>query len=312
MNPRSMLRILPILVAAAVSGCATDSNEGSDSGVSTLGFSGLDDAFGDYWYQGQAEITSYDLEQARYGEMHQGTAVTIFVTEDLSRNEQVKLDDPYGSPIDGVKVLKLNATRKFTTGIYPYSVMTSVFTPVYRDRDPATLKVTASIQEWCGQTFVQMNWRDEAYRIRHFSYFEQEGDGDESLGEIILEDELWTVLRLNPGDLPQGRVRILPSAVHHRLAHIDWAARSATGSVEPVEGDGDLMQFTLVYEDIPRELVVHFRRDFPHEIMYWEETTGRSSSERLTTRATLKERMMIDYWTRNSPADSVLRAQLGL
>ncbi len=31
-----------------------------------------------YWYAGNAEITSYKLEQARYGELRQGKAVKIF------------------------------------------------------------------------------------------------------------------------------------------------------------------------------------------------------------------------------------------
>ena len=36
--------------------------------------------FGDYWYQGKAELSRYDLKQVRYGEIHQGDAVLIFVT----------------------------------------------------------------------------------------------------------------------------------------------------------------------------------------------------------------------------------------
>ncbi len=38
--------------------------------------------FNDYWYDGKAEITSYKLEQARYGELHEGYVVLVFVTED--------------------------------------------------------------------------------------------------------------------------------------------------------------------------------------------------------------------------------------
>lgn len=66
----------------------------------------------------------------------------IFVTEDLSKQKHVKLDDPQANEQDAQKVLKLNLTKKFVTGIYPYPMMLSVFTPVY-DSIPAT-KVTAS------------------------------------------------------------------------------------------------------------------------------------------------------------------------
>src|SRR5688572_8355489 len=104
--------------------------------------------FGRYWYQGKAELTRYALEQARYGELHKGDAVLVFVTEPFLPEKQVKLER--GDPARGVSVLKLNSTRKFFTGIYPYSVMTSTFTPVDFGKT-GTLKVTSSTQEWCGQ-----------------------------------------------------------------------------------------------------------------------------------------------------------------
>ena len=49
--------------------------------------------FSEYWYAGKAEITSYKLTQNRYGELHQGTAVNIFVTEDFLPEKQVKADN---------------------------------------------------------------------------------------------------------------------------------------------------------------------------------------------------------------------------
>ena len=76
--------------------------------------------FKDYWYDGKAEITSYKLEQARYGELHEGYAVLVFVAEDFSKSKQVKLDDPQNAKGDDVKVLKLNRIKKFDTGIYRY------------------------------------------------------------------------------------------------------------------------------------------------------------------------------------------------
>lgn len=85
--------------------------------------------FGDYWHQGLAEVSGYTLKQARYGEMHEGDAVLVFVTEDISKNKQVKLDDPAAAGDDRLPVLKLNALKRFNTGIYTYSLMQSVFTP---------------------------------------------------------------------------------------------------------------------------------------------------------------------------------------
>ena len=75
-------------------------------------------SFGDYWYQGEAELNRYDLKQFRYGEMRGGDAVLIFVTEDFLTDKQVKYE--YGpKPESAATVLKMNATRKFITGIYP-------------------------------------------------------------------------------------------------------------------------------------------------------------------------------------------------
>src|SRR5690606_11722530 len=75
--------------------------------------------FKSYWFDGQAEITSYTLEQERYGEIREGTAVLIYVTEDFLPGAQVKADQPSET---NIPVLKLNKTKNFITGIYPYSI----------------------------------------------------------------------------------------------------------------------------------------------------------------------------------------------
>ena len=68
----------------------------------------LSEEFKKYWYAGEAEISSYQLEQARYGEIRKGTAVLIYVTEDFLPKKQVKAD--YQNT-NNVPVLKLNATN---------------------------------------------------------------------------------------------------------------------------------------------------------------------------------------------------------
>jgi hypothetical protein len=271
--------------------------------------------FGDYWYQGEAEVTSYELEQARYGEVHPGEAVMIFVTEDFSRSKQVKLDDPGAAGDDAVKVLKLNAIRKFYTGVYPYSMMTSVFTPVAPTGSlPRTLKVTTSSQEWCGHTFTQKNRTGDGWRVALFSYFESEGDRTVELPGAIPEDELWTLVRLAPEELPTGEVSLIPGTVFQRLRHLSWEVHRATARLEPAEEEG-LMVYTVDYRDLDRELTILFRRDFPHEIEGFEERTpsgfGRGA-ETLTTRARKKARILLDYWRHNGVDDGHYREQLGL
>ncbi len=72
------------------------------------------EAFKRQWYAGKAELSSYALLQARYGEIRTGEAVLIFVTEDFSTDKLVKLDEP-DKESNKVRVLKMNMTKKFVT-----------------------------------------------------------------------------------------------------------------------------------------------------------------------------------------------------
>ncbi|MEZ4687431.1 MAG: hypothetical protein R3B47_15595 [Bacteroidia bacterium] len=167
--------------------------------------------FGDYWYQGNAELSSYTLEQVRYGAVHDGTAVLVFVTEPFSKSRQVKIDRPEGGK-DELTVLKLNKTKSFITGIYPYQLMNSTFSPVEIGDYPKALKSATTVQEWCGHVYSQYNLREKGYQWRSFSYFESEGDQEKNLAEPWLEDGIWNQIRLNPESLPVGDFEMVPSS----------------------------------------------------------------------------------------------------
>ena len=174
------------------------------------------DEFQNYWYSQGAEISRFKLQQSRYGEIHDGDAVLVFVTEELNRAIQVKADRPGQQ---NVPVLKLNAVRKFFTGIYPYSIMTSIFAPINAREYPLPLKITSSTQEWCGQVYTQMNLGDGEYRVRSHSYFEEEGDQNFNLKKHVPEDAIWTMIRLAPQNLPRGDFFMIPGTVYSRLMH---------------------------------------------------------------------------------------------
>lgn len=312
---RTTLTALCLLLPALwLTGCAPEAAEAPPPARPATLATSMPDPFGDYWYQGEAELTSYTLEQARYGEVHRGEAVLIFVTEDFSRRKQVKLDDPAAGD-DAVKVMKLNLTKKFTTGIYPYSMMTSVFTPVYREQDGPTLKVTTTSQEWCGHTFTQVNRQDAAYDVHLYSYFEREGDQRLTLADAMPEDELWNLIRLAPDALPTGTVRLIPGTLFQRLRHAALTVQEAQAELRPAGGDAGLQVYTVTYPELDRTLTIRFNAAFPHEIESWEETyrSGFGPDARpLTTRARRNERIMLDYWNHNRLADAPLRAELGL
>ncbi|NJL73798.1 MAG: hypothetical protein HC892_00945 [Saprospiraceae bacterium] len=135
-----LLPILTLLLGCVLAACDSNSKNRAVAPAALVNYSSEADPFEEYWYKGLAEVNSYDLQQSRYGEMRQGEAVLVFVTEPFSASKQVKLDDPERAGNDNVSVLKTNAIRKFNTGIYDYSMMTSVFTPVQLDQFPSTLK----------------------------------------------------------------------------------------------------------------------------------------------------------------------------
>ncbi|WP_157638046.1 hypothetical protein [Flexithrix dorotheae] len=275
----------------------------------------LNEKFGDYWYQGEAELTSYKLEQARYGEIHEGKAVLIFVTEGFSKKKQVKLDNPETAGDDHVTVMKLNFTKKFDTGIYPYSLMASVFTPVERNKYSNTLKVTASAQEWCGHTFTQLNLKGNQYKGSLKSYFESEGDQELTLNKTFLEDEIWNIIRLHPQSLPTGDFKIIPGTLFQRLKHLEFDIVKASAKLEEGPEESGLMQYHVHFEQPERDLTILFRKEFPHEIISWEESYKDGFGENaptLTTKATKIETLKTDYWTKHNNEHAGLRKELGL
>jgi len=267
------------------------------------------DDFNQYWYAGEAEISSYDLQQYRYGEIHPGHAVLIFVTEPFSKKKQVKLDYPQKDPGDEVSVLKLNATKKFNTGIYPYSTIQSIFTPVSLDKYPSTLKVATSSQEWCGHTFEQLNLSKNGYDHKLFSYFESEGDVEDKIGKALLEDELLNRIRINPESLPVGKVDVIPGTIHARFAHTPLSVEKAIITLEQADRTGQML-YQINYPRLGRSVLIYFDQAFPYLIQSWEERSMKHPD--LITKATRKKTIKLDYWSRNGLEDAGLRERLGI
>ena len=265
----------------------------------------LPQVFKDYWYAGEAEITSYKLSQERYGELREGHAVSVFVTENFLPDSQVKADR---TSQDNISVLKLNATKKFFTGIYPYSIMTSTFSPI-NSMDHA-IKISNSVQEWCGQVYMQLNNR-ERYEIMAHSYFEKEADQSLSIEKTWLEDELWNLIRISPNELPTGNVPMVPSFEYIRMRHAKIGAFNAEVSLK--QGDS-ISIYEIRYPSLERNVTIYFNSTFPFEIEKWEETNSSwgSNQEVLKTTATRMKRLKSAYWSKNSNSDVSLRDSLGL
>ncbi len=308
-TPGKLFNLLCVLILLSSCESKKDTPGVSTSGKSTekenVKERNLNSEFKDYWYAGKAEITSYQLLQERYGELREGTVVNVFVTEDFLPSVQVKANN-YAE--ENIPVLKMNSTKKFLTGIYPYSIMTSTFNPVNTNKH--ALKISHSVQEWCGQVYAQLNNRDD-FEVKSHSYFEGEADLEVSLPKTWLENELWNLIRINPEDLPTGDISIIPSFEYLRLRHKEPAAHPAFGSLK--QGDS-LTTYSINYPGLQRQLTIYFNSNFPYEIEEWEETNASNPKDtlRLKTTATKLKRIRSAYWTQNSNKHIALRDSLEL
>lgn len=194
--------------------------------------------FWSYWGDGKAEINSYTVVQSRYNQPRKATLVMIYVTEPFNLSKQVKSDNSNDKDPNIISVLKLNKMKKFQTGIYDYTLMTSVFTPVNTYSigknhfdGGAPLKVNFSAHEWCGISTHQLNRTEQGMNSRQLSYFESEGDKFENLksdNQTIFADNLFIAVREVLAALPAGNYTYYPTLEYCRLFHKPLTSVNAT------------------------------------------------------------------------------------
>ncbi len=258
-----------------------------------------------YWYSGEAEISSYKLTQARYGELREGEAVMVFVTEPFSKSSNAKADNPTSKD---VPVLKLNYTKNFVTGIYPYSMMTSSFYPLNEENH--SLKLSCSSQEWCGHTYIELQNKGK-FEVEVNSYFEG-ASGNIKFKSDFMEDDLWTMIRVSQNQLPEGERMMVPSFFYLSLMHKPIKAYACTASL--IKGDST-NTYTILYPDLDRTKSITFENTFPSKILSWEETYMDGSGnkkQKLTTKGERIKTLKSAYWGKNSNSDFGLRNELGL
>lgn len=259
-----------------------------------------------YWYAGEAEITSFKLKQARYGEIREGNAVMIFVTEPFSKKSMTKADRPSEND---PSVLKLNHTKNFNTGIYPYSMMTSSFVPFNEGKH--SLKITSSSQEWCGHTFMELENKSK-FEIETRSYFEGE-TGEINLSKEYLEDDIWSLIRLRPESLAEGTGKMIPSFFYLRMSHAETKAYNCT--MKKSKLDDGTSSYEINYPELERTMVINYETEFPHKILGWNETHFSgfgSGKKKMVTSGERIKTIKSAYWGKNGNKDEFLRGELGL
>ena len=266
------------------------------------------DRFDNLWYDGTAEISTYELREKRYGQMRVGRRIMVFVTEPMRLSNHIKPDNPIPES-EKIPVLKLNDLRTFTTGIYEYSVMTSVFTAVQQQHGVplwGTMKVAFSAQEWCGVVFERMVRTDTTYSGVWYSYFESEGEGAYSFptaGHVETEDNLWIRVRELRGErMEQGEqqsFKLLPSAWTRRKRHIGPSLVDATltkGKSQTIVTEIGKMKATVFRWEFDGGVTTVYVEDaYPRRILAWEEPDGSSGTILATKRST--------YWEEHGNED---------
>ncbi|PQJ32895.1 septum formation inhibitor Maf [Nonlabens arenilitoris] len=304
-----MHKLLYIALAVLITSCNSNtSTKSTTTDINSKRMESLEDLtlnqeFKDYWYNGKAEISSYELSQSRYGEMRDGKSVMIFVTEPFNIIDEVKADNPSE---DNRPVMKLNVTRDFNTGIYPYSIMSSTFLPL--DKKDNAIKISSSIQEWCGHTYMQLNQYDKVYDVSLFSYFQSEQEDYFEVEQVMTENQIPIQLRIDPTAMPIGDLKLIPSLEYLRLKHVETKAYDATANFREIE-DGYL--YSVRYKELDRIIAFKTQKEAPYKILSWMERYNDNGQPAVST-GTLIKTLNTAYWSQKGSEYEVLRDSLQL
>lgn len=272
-----------------------------------------------YWKSGLAELSSYDILAERYGEMRKAQGVMVFVYEETNSETRIKVETGKTPEARRIPTLKLNNILKFNTGIYDYSVMTSVFaglsgSVVKRPFQP--LKISFSSQEWCGNVYHHLLPMPSGLVSELHSYFEAEGDSRTTLsypqGELYYEDELPILVReldgifMEPGT--SRTINLMPSLWGRRKQHAPLAISSGTltkAGPDTLRLSGvnrASMKWTLEQGGVTT--TYHVESAPPRTLLAWENSRGETGRLIKSLRKT--------YWKRNGNKDEPLRKELGI
>jgi len=267
-------------------------------------------AFWKHWGDGKAELTGYAGLTPRYGQMRKATAALIYVTEPFHRLRRIK--DDYARGAYRIPMLKLNRTLKFKTGIYPYSVMNSVFSPAsqYFHHKFTPLKISLTVQEWCGHVFQAIWPGENQLRTQIRSYFASEGDKSQLLKvakDVLYEDALFIQLRELDGPFlskkKSWKGKLIPSLWKFRRIHKPVQSVNASLQRSTVKtAQGNIQRFVLKYGTYTRTFDVESK--FPRRILQWTSSEG----EKMILQKTVR----LPYWQLNGNGDQKYRKQMGL
>jgi hypothetical protein len=238
------------------------------------------DEFQEYW-KGRTEVNSYEVK-SNSGQTR--GLVMIFEVEPFSRRKYVKLHNPDQAGDDLVNVIRLSMVKQHDAEVVSNSLMQSVFTPLDRLQFPNSTKLTFSSHRAEGQTFIQMRLFNNSFRISSHSYIADIDRDDFNIHKVLLEDELWNIVRTNYSSLPKGKFQIMPSMFFIHATHRGLTPLVANGNLIEM---GSTMEYSLQYTHPNRRLTITFDSKFPYTIRRWTEYYEDESGNISTTSGTL-------------------------
>lgn len=132
-----------------------------------------------------------------------------------------------------------------------------------------------------------------------------------------MEDEVYTVLRMNPKLLPKGTFQMIPALNFMQLKHLKnrtYKVNAGIRTYKEKEFKGEkLNEYRIDYPDLKRQVRIIYENKAPYKIVGWLDTFPSAfDGKQRTTKATLTAQKMLPYWGQNSLADTKLRKELGL
>ncbi len=230
-----------------------------------------DFAESDFWDDGKAEVAVYDANRIIYGNNRPHTTRLITVSEDFNKEYYVKADWPYGQkPL--LTVLKQNMNATIQTPNYPYHFMRSYFIDRFDFGTP--VKMSISSQEWCGTTYKEFHlWKDQP-DISYHSYWDGQGTGEFKIPSdenYHFEEELYLLLRgLKFEDSLVVRFFLAENQISSKASEPEYSL-----SFAEVKEQSSSWQVTVESKD-GRELKYEFSKTYPHVLLSFEHSDGRS------------------------------------
>jgi hypothetical protein len=227
--------------------------------------------FSAYWQRDQSEETAYDFQ---INNDHVNKPVTLVFSAIDFRTDAHQPARTAEDRTRSVRVLACQLISPFPDSVGNRQEV-QVFTPVNRSEFLETIQVYAALQTTNDRYAQRLDYQTGQFVLSRQQEDKQRMLPDYKLEKTLLEDELWTRIRLNPAKLPIGHIRLLPSLTTRQgrlWAEKAIATRADSGSV--AFSRPGLQAYSVRFDKSGRTLTIWYARDFPHRIAGWEDQTG--------------------------------------